>query len=261
VPTPSRAPTHKQLRSFAMFGGLMMGLGLLSLMRPGSVRVRPVERVPAADIERSAEVTPPRERVHRAKPSEGSTSARPDPVEPEPVGSDEPVEISFRVVDGDGRAIRAALEPLDCPGIQFSSVQTFRVPPGRCVVRAVRQDGLLTARGEPIVLQVRPGVDRSFDITMDAPPQGGIGVQFRVDQGGMRVVRVIGGSPAARAGLEAGDLIVAIEGEPLEGVDVEGLVERMTGPEGSDVEFTIELSTDTGTSQQRVLVPRERLGA
>jgi len=245
-----------------MFGGLMMGLGLLSLMRPGRVvRPPPVQRGPAPPpvaVEAPVPVVPPARRVRRPAPAR---EPGPAPVEPEPVDPEAPVEIGFDIVDGQGRSIEAMLEPLDCPGIRFVTKRSFVAPPGPCVVRAVRQDGLLVTRGEPLTLQLRPGIDRDFDITMDEPPKGGIGVQFSVDGAGMRVVRVLPGTPAERAGLEEGDRIVAIEGEPLEGLDVEGLVERMTGPEGSDVEFTLEFTTDTGTTLERVLVPRERLGS
>lgn len=257
-----QGPTHKQLRGVAVFVGLMIGLGMLSLMRPGTDRVPPVKR----EFRRAERplVEEPAPAPRRAAPTRRLRWGRPSPapaVEPEVEASDEPVEVGFTVRGERGEAIAAQIEPLDCPGIEFTSPSSFRAPPGPCVLRAVRQDGLLMARGEPVTLQIRPGASGTFDVPMDAPPQGGVGVQFRGTGEGMRVDRVLQGTPADRAGLEPGDLIVAVEGESVVGVDIQEFVERITGPEGTDVEFTVEYTTDTGTTQQRLLVTRERLGS
>ncbi len=264
--TPSRRPpSRQQLRGLAMFGGLMIGLGLLSMMRPGGDSVRPPERT-WNHTPTPSEVSPPGERPARRQTEPPArqlrTGERPDDAPaPEPVDPDAPVDVSFVVRDAKGRRVQALVEPLDCPGIEFTSPTSFRAPPGPCVVRALRQDGLLTARGEPVELRVRPGVDATLDIPMEAPPVGGVGVQFRGTSDGMRVSEVLPGTPAERAGLEAGDLIVEIEGESVVGSPIEDFVEQMTGPEGSDVEFTVEFTTDTGTTRQRVLVTRERIGS
>ena len=53
-------------------------------------------------------------------------------------------------------------------------------------------------------------------------------------------------SAAWEAGLEEGDVITAVNGEPAHDLDVQGFVDRMTGPEGSEVEFTIAYPGDDG---------------
>jgi carboxyl-terminal processing protease len=65
-----------------------------------------------------------------------------------------------------------------------------------------------------------------------------------VDQG-LRVTRVYDESPASRAGLKPGDLIVEVDGKSLKGVPEETGVARVKGPAGSDVRLTVERGKKT----------------
>lgn len=68
----------------------------------------------------------------------------------------------------------------------------------------------------------------------------GIGVIVgKTDDGALLVSRVISGGPAERAGIEAGDLITEVDGEPVAGEDIQDTVERIKGDEGTDVALTI----------------------
>jgi carboxyl-terminal processing protease len=68
---------------------------------------------------------------------------------------------------------------------------------------------------------------------------GGIGVEvdFRSDE--IVVIAAIDGSPAARAGIRAGDVIVAIDRLNVRGKPADELVERMRGPAGTSVQVGI----------------------
>jgi carboxyl-terminal processing protease len=63
----------------------------------------------------------------------------------------------------------------------------------------------------------------------------GIGLGVVGVDAGLRVTHVFPRSPAQRAGIEAGETIVAVDGEPLEGVDSGAATARIKGPEGTDV--------------------------
>jgi carboxyl-terminal processing protease len=68
----------------------------------------------------------------------------------------------------------------------------------------------------------------------------GIGVEiFRQPDGSLRVIAPIDDTPAARAGIKAGDLIVAIDGTPLEAGDGDTST-SLRGEPGTAVELTIE---------------------
>jgi carboxyl-terminal processing protease len=67
----------------------------------------------------------------------------------------------------------------------------------------------------------------------------GIGVQLEDKDDEVVVSSPIDGSPAKEAGVEPGDVLVAVDGESVQGEDVKGISERVRGPEGSEVELTV----------------------
>lgn len=66
----------------------------------------------------------------------------------------------------------------------------------------------------------------------------GVGIEVAAEPDGIKVLRPIEGSPAWRAGVRPGDLIVAIDGEAI-GIDLDGAIERMRGPAGSRITLTL----------------------
>ncbi|HQW07574.1 MAG TPA: S41 family peptidase [Steroidobacteraceae bacterium] len=66
----------------------------------------------------------------------------------------------------------------------------------------------------------------------------GVGIEIAAEAAGIKVLRPIEGSPAFRAGVRSGDLIVAIDGEKV-GPDIDHAIERMRGPAGSHVTLTL----------------------
>jgi carboxyl-terminal processing protease len=69
---------------------------------------------------------------------------------------------------------------------------------------------------------------------------GGLGIEVTMESGIVKVVSPIDDTPAAHAGLKPGDLIVQIDGEPVQGMSLNDAVERMRGPIGSDIKLTIK---------------------
>ncbi len=57
------------------------------------------------------------------------------------------------------------------------------------------------------------------------------------------VIAPLAGSPAEKAGLKAGDLVLAVDGVPLDGLAVDGARDRIRGPKGSVVTLTIQRGT------------------
>jgi carboxyl-terminal processing protease len=68
---------------------------------------------------------------------------------------------------------------------------------------------------------------------------GGVGVEVDYRNEYVTVIAPIEGSPAARAGVQPGDQILAINGKPLRGEPIEKLVSIMRGPPGSKVRVTL----------------------
>ncbi len=69
---------------------------------------------------------------------------------------------------------------------------------------------------------------------------GGVGVQVDVRDGWATVIEPIRGAPAERAGVQAGDRIVAVEGESTKGLTNEEVARLLRGAPGSTVSFTVE---------------------
>lgn len=67
----------------------------------------------------------------------------------------------------------------------------------------------------------------------------GIGIQLEERDGEVVVTSPIEGSPAARAGIEAGDVVVAVNGKSVREEGVTQVVERIKGPEGTQVRLTV----------------------
>jgi carboxyl-terminal processing protease len=59
------------------------------------------------------------------------------------------------------------------------------------------------------------------------------------------IIAPIGGSPAEKAGLLPGDLVLATDGVPLDGLTVDAARERMRGPKDTTVELSIQRGADS----------------
>jgi carboxyl-terminal processing protease len=69
---------------------------------------------------------------------------------------------------------------------------------------------------------------------------GGIGIQVGMDQGQLKVISPLVGTPAYRAGVMAGDSILEIEGKPTKGISLEEAVKQLKGEVGTSVKLTIQ---------------------
>jgi carboxyl-terminal processing protease len=83
---------------------------------------------------------------------------------------------------------------------------------------------------------------RSFQ-QMRARQEGsffGIGIIIARRDGKVTVIAPMAGTPAAQKGLRAGDVIAAVGGDRTEDLTLDEVVDRVRGPEGSNVLLTIE---------------------
>jgi carboxyl-terminal processing protease len=67
----------------------------------------------------------------------------------------------------------------------------------------------------------------------------GVGVTLENEDEKVVVAAPIEGTPADRAGIETGDVVVAVNGESVRGEDISEVVEKVKGPEGTEVELTV----------------------
>ncbi|MDB5905134.1 MAG: ctpA, partial [Betaproteobacteria bacterium] len=85
---------------------------------------------------------------------------------------------------------------------------------------------------------------------------GGLGLEVDMVGGLVRVVTPMAGTPAARAGLQSGDLIMRFDGQPVAGMALADAISRMRGQPGTpialiirragrDDDFTVSLVRET----------------
>ena len=68
---------------------------------------------------------------------------------------------------------------------------------------------------------------------------GGLGIEVSMESGVIKVITPIDDTPASKAGIKAGDYIVKINGEQVQGKTLMEAVNLMRGPEGTSIEITV----------------------
>lgn len=68
---------------------------------------------------------------------------------------------------------------------------------------------------------------------------GGLGIEVGMEDGFVKVVSPIDDTPAARAGMETGDLIIRLDDKPVKGLSLNEAVKLMRGKPGSDIVLTV----------------------
>ncbi len=68
---------------------------------------------------------------------------------------------------------------------------------------------------------------------------GGLGIEVTMEAGVVKVISPIDDTPASRAGVKAGDYIVRINGEQVQGKSLMEAVNLMRGPVGTSIEITV----------------------
>lgn len=99
--------------------------------------------------------------------------------------------------------------------------------------------GLLKALNDPYTSFMDPKTAKIFSSDMSGTFEG-IGARVeQAENGGVRLVHVFPGSPAEKAGLKDGDIIIKVDGEDITGLTLLEQVMKIRGPAGSEVVLTI----------------------
>lgn len=129
-------------------------------------------------------------------------------------------------------------EQLDLFGDIFERIRVQyveQVDEGKLIEAAI--DGMLTSL-DPHSSYLSP--DDAADMRETTRGEfGGLGIEVTQEDGFIKVVSPIDGTPAAEAGIESGDFITAVDGENLLGLTLDDAVELMRGPVGSEIVITI----------------------
>lgn len=98
--------------------------------------------------------------------------------------------------------------------------------------------GLAASYGDPYTIFMPPSEAKQFqdDIRGDF---SGVGMELGVKDGVLTVIAPLKGTPAERAGLRSGDMIIAIDKASTDGLSTDEAVKLIRGEKGTTVTFTI----------------------
>jgi carboxyl-terminal processing protease len=119
-------------------------------------------------------------------------------------------------------------------------------------------EGML-AQLDPFTVYIPPLQQEGFDRMLEGSFKG-VGIQLnQADDGKVEVVTPIDGSPAFKAGVQAGDIILKVNGESIEGVRLPDVIKKVGGPLGSEVRLTVRHLTgqevELKMTREEIVVP------
>ncbi|HEY4521049.1 MAG TPA: S41 family peptidase [Candidatus Paceibacterota bacterium] len=103
--------------------------------------------------------------------------------------------------------------------------------------------GLAASLNDPYTFFMPPSESEQFATEMQGSFEG-VGMEIDVKDGILTVVSPLKSSPAERAGIRAGDLILKIDGESTEGMDTTAAVRKIRGEKGTKVILTVRGEDD-----------------
>lgn len=99
--------------------------------------------------------------------------------------------------------------------------------------------GMMTALGDPYSVYMEQDIARQFSETVEGSFSG-IGAKVELRDGKVVVESAMKKSPAERAGLLPGDVLVSINGVKLQGMSLNDAISKIRGPKGTQAKLSVE---------------------
>jgi carboxyl-terminal processing protease len=160
--------------------------------------------------------------------------------------------LQSQVMQGDGPRTMRDIKVCFDQVVEINQ-KTLKLP--QEVVIANFAESALSAM-DPYTNIVWPWDTRDFEKSMTQQFTG-IGVEISKETGVLKIASLLPDTPAYRAGLDAEDEIVSVNGEPTEKLSIYCAVNKITGPKGTKVTLTIRRPS-TGKSWD-VTIVRDRI--
>ena len=104
--------------------------------------------------------------------------------------------------------------------------------------------GLTESYGDPYTVFLPPAEAKQFNEVI-AGAFGGVGMEMGTRDGKITVIAPLKDSPAERAGVRPGDVVVMVDATSTQGLSVDDAVKIIRGPKGTSVKLTLERASTT----------------
>ncbi|MDP3985687.1 MAG: S41 family peptidase [bacterium] len=116
--------------------------------------------------------------------------------------------------------------------------------------------GMVEALEDPYTVFLDPEMTDRFTQELAGKFEG-IGAEIGMKDGALLIVAPLPGSPAERAGLLAGDRILAIDGTDVAGMTIEEAVSRIRGPQ--DTQVTLSILRGEADAPKDIVITRDEI--
>lgn len=115
--------------------------------------------------------------------------------------------------------------------------------------------GLVEAAGDPHTVYMDPDETKEFDKSLSGQIGGGIGAEIGLRNNKPTIIKPLENSPAQKAGIKAGEVIVKVNDESSSDWSVEKVVSKIRGEVGTSVKLTLL----SGDQTREVSVVRQNI--
>ena len=99
--------------------------------------------------------------------------------------------------------------------------------------------GLVEAAGDPHTAYMDPDETKEFDKSLSGQIGGGIGAEIGLRSNKPTIIKPLENSPAQKAGIKAGEVIIKVNDEPSSDWSVDKVVSKIRGEIGTSVKLTL----------------------
>lgn len=117
--------------------------------------------------------------------------------------------------------------------------------------------GMVAAAGDTYTVFFDQKEASQFDSDLSGSIGGGIGTQIGLRDNRVTIIKVLKDTPAEKAGLQAGDTLVAVNGESMEGKTTDDAVKKIRG----DIDTTVKLTITRGSDTKDFTITRKEIVA